>query len=114
MFRPQNVKKIVTLLARSLTDRAKTQMEIELRVSDAVKNYIVETAYDPKYGARPLRRKLQNKVEDPLAEEILSGRIKRGDVIDVTLKKNEIAFVKKPKAEKTANDRGGKKDGSDQ
>lgn len=115
VFRALNkadMKKIVTLLARSLTDRAKTQMEIELRVSDAVKNYIVETAYDPKYGARPLRRKLQNKVEDPLAEEILSGRIKRGDEIDVTLKKNEIAFVKKAKTEKTANDRGGKKDGS--
>ncbi len=98
VFRALNkadMKKIVSLLSRNLIDRAKTQMEITLRISDTVRNYIVEKAYDPKYGARPLRRMLQNKVEDKLAEEILSGTIKRGDTIDVTLKKNEIAFVKK-------------------
>ena len=102
------MKKIVALLAKNLTDRAKTQMEITLRIGDNVRNDIVEKAYDPKYCARPLRRMLQNKVEDKLAEEILSGKIRRGDAIDVTLKKNEITFVKKPQE----NANGGRKDGS--
>ena len=49
-----------------------------------------------KYGARPLRRAIQSKIEDALANEILEGRVKRGDSVQVKLHKNEIAFeVKK-------------------
>ena len=54
---------------------------------DSVKNYIVEKAYEPKYGARPLRRKIQNEIEDQLAEEILDGKVKKGDEVIVTTKK---------------------------
>lgn len=51
---------------------------------------------DNKYGARPLRRAIQSKIEDALANEILEGRVKRGDSVQVKLHKNEIAFeVKK-------------------
>lgn len=88
----EDMKQIVTLLAKTLVERCRTQMEIELHIRDSVKAYIVETAYDPKYGARPLRQMIQSKIEDALAEEILAGRIKRGDRVEVGLKKKEIVF----------------------
>lgn len=88
----EDMKQIVTLLAKTLVERCRTQMEIELHIRDSVKAYIVETAYDPKYGARPLRRMIQSKIEDALAEKILAGRIKRGDRVEVGLKKKEIVF----------------------
>lgn len=88
----EDMKQIVTLLAKTLVERCRTQMEIELHIRDSVKAYIVETAYDPKYGARPLRRMIQSKIEDAIAEEILAGRIKRGDRVEVGLKKKEIVF----------------------
>lgn len=80
VFRSLNkndMKQIVTLMLKDLTDRCKSQMDITLHVRDSVKNYIVEKAYEPKYGARPLRRKIQNEIEDQLAEEILDGKVKR-------------------------------------
>ena len=88
----EDMKQIVTLLAKTLVERCRTQMEIELHIRDSVKAYIVETAYDPKYGARPLRRMIQSKIEAALAEEILAGRIKRGGRVEVGLKKKEIVF----------------------
>ena len=84
----EDMKQIVTLLVKTLVERCRTQMHIR----DSVKAYIVETAYDPKYGARPLRRMIQSKIEDAIAEEILAGRIKRGDRVEVGLKKKEIVF----------------------
>lgn len=91
----KDMKQIVTLLSKTLVERCKSQMDIELHIRDSVKAYIVETAYDPKYGARPLRRMIQSKIEDKLAEEILAGNILRGDTVEVGLKKKEIVFVKK-------------------
>lgn len=93
VFRALNkddMKKIVTLMTKSLVKRAKDQLDITLNIRDSVKKYIVEKAYDPKYGARPLRRMIQDKIEDMLAEEILAGSIKNGDVVDVGMKKNEV------------------------
>ena len=95
VFRSLNkadMKQIVTLMLKDLTDRCKKQMGITLIVRDSVKNYIVEKAYQPKYGARPLRRKIQNEIEDKLAEEILDGKVKKGSKVIVTTKKNEIIF----------------------
>ena len=95
VFRSLNkndMKQIVTLMLKDLTDRCKSQMNITLHVRDSVKNYIVEKAYEPKYGARPLRRKIQNEIEDQLAEEILDGKVKKGDEVIVTTKKNAVVF----------------------
>ena len=95
VFRSLNkndMKQIVTLMLKDLTDRCKSQMDITLHVRDNVKNYIVEKAYEPKYGARPLRRKIQNEIEDQLAEEILDGKVKKGDEVIVTTKKNAVVF----------------------
>ena len=89
----EDMKKIVTLLSRTLIERCQNQMGIILHINGSVKSYIVETAYEPKYGARPLRRKIQNELEDRLAEEILAGRVKAGDQVEVTMRKKEVAFV---------------------
>ncbi len=101
MLNKEDMKKIVTILSKTLIDRCKSQMDIGLTITEPVKAYIVEKAYDPKYGARPLRRMIQTKVEDPLAEEILAGRVKKGDNVRVSLKKDEIVFdSKKDREEK--------------
>ncbi len=87
-----DMKKIVTLLSKNLVERCSKQMGITLSIKDSVKNYIVESAYDPKYGARPLRRKIQNLIEDTLAEEILNGKIKAGDTVDVGMRSDKVRF----------------------
>ena len=92
MLNKDDMKKIVAILSKTLIERCKNQMDINLIITDPVKTYIVEKAYDPKYGARPLRRMIQTKIEDQLAEEILSGRVKKGDTVRVALKKKELIF----------------------
>ncbi len=89
----EHMKKIVTLMTKTLVERCRTQMGITLVIRDSVKTYIAEKAYDPKYGARPLRRMIQNKLEDGLAEELLSGRFHQGNTVVVTVRKGEICFV---------------------
>lgn len=88
----QDMKKIISILLKNLIGRCKTQMDIELKIRDAVKDHLVDTSYDSKYGARPLKRAIQNQLEDPLAEAILSGTIKKGDTVAVGIRKKEIKF----------------------
>ncbi len=88
----EDMKKIVSLMTKALVARCKEQMGITLRITGNVKSHIVETAYEPKYGARPLRRKIQNELEDGLAEEILAGRVKRGDKVEIIMSNKEIKF----------------------
>lgn len=88
----EDMKKIVTLLTKSLIARCQEQMGITLHINGSVKSHIVETAYEPKYGARPLRRKIQNELEDGLAEEVLAGKVKRGDEVEVTMNNKELTF----------------------
>ena len=88
----EDMKQIVSLMTKELAKRCKEQTGITLTVRDSAKNYIVEKAYEPKYGARPLRRKIQNEIEDKLAEEILDGRIRQNSEVIVTTKKNKIVF----------------------
>ena len=97
VFRALNkndMKKIITILANDLVKRCKTQLNIELVFRDSAKELIVEQAYDRKYGARPLKRKIQEVVEDYLAEEIIKGNVKSGDKVFVTTKNKAIAIVK--------------------
>lgn len=100
VFRAMNkddMKQIVGLMTKELAKRCETQLGITLVVRDAAKQYIVDKAYDPKYGARPLRRKIQDEIEDPLAEKLLDGSIRRGDEVIVTTKKNAIFLESKKK-----------------
>ena len=100
VFRALNkddMKQIVGLMTKELAKRCETQLGITLVVRDAAKQYIVDKAYDPKYGARPLRRKIQDEIEDPLAEKLLDGSIRWGDEVIVTTKKNAIFLEPKKK-----------------
>lgn len=91
----ENIKSIVGLLLKEFTKRCKEQMDITLNVRDSVKSFISEEGFDDKYGARPLKRAIQNKIEDALAEEILEGKVKSGDTVSVGLSNKEIKFYKK-------------------
>ena len=97
VFRALNkddMKQIATLMASELQKRCREQLQIEFVIRDAAKAYIVEKAYDRKYGARPLRRKIQDEIEDRLAEEIIAGKVKAGDRVVVTTKHKELIVEK--------------------
>ena len=98
VFHPLNqeeMKKIVGMLCRDLIRRAKEQLDIRLTIRDSVKKHIVETGTDQKYGARPLRRAVQNQLEDKLAEAVLEGQIERGMEVVAGMSKKEIKFMPK-------------------
>lgn len=88
----EHIKKIVGIMLKELETRCRTQMNITLNIRESVKTYIFEEGYDPKYGARPLRRAIQSKIEDRLAEEILNGTIKSGDEVTLGVRNKELKF----------------------
>ena len=97
VFRALNesdMKKIITILVKELQNRCKEQLNIDLIVRDSAKALIVEKAFDRKYGARPLKRKLQEEVENLLAEEIIRGSIKAGDHVVIATKNKQISWSK--------------------
>ena len=87
------VRSIVTIMLKALGRQVKEQMDMELKYTASLKSYLSKESYDKKYGARPLRRMIQNKVEDALAEEVLAGRVKSGDKVTVGLKNNQVTFT---------------------
>ena len=93
MLSKEEIKKIVGLLLKDFIKRCKTQMDIEVKVTEGVKELIAKEGFDPKYGARPLKRAIQNKIEDTMAEEILEGRIHAGDKVTASLAKGKIKFT---------------------
>ncbi|GFI02611.1 MAG: ATP-dependent Clp protease ATP-binding subunit [Lachnospiraceae bacterium] len=95
VFQPLDKKEmheIMTLLCDNLIGRCKKQMQIKLLISSALKEHIVTKYADDKMGARPLKRALQTVVEDRLAEEILSGRVKAGDAVTAGFRKEQVVF----------------------
>ncbi len=88
----ENMKKITAILLRELSGRCQKQLGLSLKIRDSVKTHLVETAYDEKYGARPLKRAIQTQIEDALADELLAGRVKRDGEAVVTVRKGKIAF----------------------
>ena len=88
----EDMKQIVTIMIKELQKRCQEQLNIELNVTSAAKTYIVEKAFDRKYGARPLKRKIQDEIEDRLSEEIIKGVIKTGDKVTISVKKDAICI----------------------
>ncbi len=87
----EEITQIVDLLLNQVQERLKEQ-ELSLIVADAVKKLIAEEGYDPDFGARPLRRVIQNKIEDALSEGILAGNFALGDTIQADVDDGEIVF----------------------
>jgi ATP-dependent Clp protease ATP-binding subunit ClpC len=87
------IRSIVDIMLKDLITRLGTQ-NMQLSIPDEVKDELAKEGYSPSYGARPLRRVIQKKIEDELSEQILLGRFKDGDSIVATLKDGAIIFEK--------------------
>lgn len=93
----EEIRQIVDLMLKDLFKRL-AERGLSVEVTDEVKDHLAKDGYSEAYGARPLRRLIQRKIEDMLAEEILSGKYSAGDTIRMTLVDDKIAFEKaKPK-----------------
>ncbi len=103
----QNLKDIVDLLASQLATRCKEQMDINLKLAPSIKKHLIEKYADRKMGARPLKRAIQNVVEDRLAEEILKKNVKPGDSVTCSYSGTDVNF----KVSKPATKNGGKNNG---
>lgn len=86
------MKKIAGILLKNFAKRCQEQINITLDVHENARALIAEAGFDAKYGARPLKRAIQTKIEDALAEEILSGRIEPGDTVSVGVSKKQVKF----------------------
>ncbi len=96
----EEIRQIVDLMLKDLFKRL-AEKELNIDVTDEVKDHLAENGYSEAYGARPLRRLIQRKMEDSLAEEILSGKYGSGDTIKVTLTDGKISFEKASKTRRT-------------
>jgi len=90
----ENIKDIVSLMLDTLAKRLK-QNGITIEITDEAKNLLAKKGYDPVYGARPLRRAIQSMVEDKLAEEMLEGRVSKGDTVLIEVKNGDLSFTRK-------------------
>ncbi len=95
----EHVKKIAGILLNQFVGRCREQMDIQLEIRPSAKELVAEAGFDEKYGARPLKRAIQTKIEDALAQEILEGRVKSGDTVAVGVSKKDIKFTVKPHKE---------------
>ena len=93
-----HIKGIADIMLSTIGKRSKDQLGIELTVTDEAREYLIDKGYDEKYGARPLRRTIQNLVEDKMAEEMLDGSIKAGDTVQVGFDGEKLTFTSKSKA----------------
>ena len=92
MFRPltkQNIRAIIDLLAEDVNRRLE-EKEIQIELTEAAKDFIVDGGYDPMYGARPLKRYLQKNVETLAAKLILAGNVGRGSAILIDVKDGKL------------------------
>lgn len=95
MLEEEHMKEIVNLLCKEFCKRVENAMGIKLSIRDSAKKLILTKGTDKKYGARPLRRAIQQELEDSLADAILTGDVKRNENIVVGVTKDKIKFYKK-------------------
>ena len=88
----EQIGQIVDIMMQAVNKRTLEQMKLSIELDEQAKNYLVEKGYDSKYGARPLRRAIQNEIEDPLAEQILQGKAGQGSRVKVTVKDGKLHF----------------------
>ena len=96
----EHIRQIAALMLRQLGDRL-AERGMKLEFDDSAVNLLAEAGYDLQYGARPLRRAIQRKVEDALSEEILSGRIRMGQPVFISAKDGELTFTAREPAAQT-------------
>ena len=89
----KNIEEIAGIMLKTIIRRTKAQVGMSLTVDDGAVAYLAEKGYDEKYGARPLRRTIQNQIEDKLSEELLEGHIKKDDEVLVTRDGEGLKFT---------------------
>ena len=94
----EEIRKIVDLMLKDVASQLK-EKGIALSVSEAAKDQLAKEGYDPKYGARPLRKTIQRRLEDPLADMFLSGKLAKAEKVSVGYRKEAFAFDVKDKPE---------------
>ncbi len=90
----ENMKKILDIQIGILQKRCKEQFDLSLKITPAAQKELINSSFDATYGARPLKRAIQTLLEDPLAEKILSGSIKKGDTVRIGYKQGKYNFDK--------------------
>ena len=88
---PADIEQIARRMLKALAARVK-ELGIDIDFSDGAVSAVAEAGFDPTYGARPLRRAIQSRIEDPLSEEILAGRVKAGDKVECVFEDGKFAF----------------------
>jgi ATP-dependent Clp protease ATP-binding subunit ClpB len=88
------IKKIVNLRIEAVKERLQAK-NIGLKISDEALSYLAKEGYNPHYGARPLNRLIQNKILNPIASFIISNNVKKGDIVFVTVKNDELVIESK-------------------
>ena len=86
----ENIKEIAGIMLRSIVKRTKEQLGMLLTIDDSAVNFLAEKGYDEKYGARPLRRTIQNEIED-----ILEGRVGKSDEVEISCVDGRLVFANK-------------------
>lgn len=93
----EDLIKIVDIMFVETKNNLKEQ-NIEIELTEAAKNFVIEKRYDKKYGARTLRRAIQTDISDAISLEILNSRIKEGDVVEVGVTEDKLTFIKRNEA----------------
>ena len=96
----EELRQIVSIMAKEITSRLQ-ELNITVKITSAVLDVLAEEGFDPEYGARPIRRAIQKKIEDPLSEALLSGEIRFGQQVTIGATKGKITIKGKEKKEKT-------------
>ena len=99
----EELLEIVEMRANEVVERLR-EKGIELRLTDEAKQFLVQVGYDPSYGARPIRRAVQQYIEDPLSEEVLKGSFPEGSVVEVRKDEQQerLTFVKAERVQEGA------------
>jgi ATP-dependent Clp protease ATP-binding subunit ClpC len=97
-FTKPDLIQILSLEVEKVLERLRKK-NLRLELDDKAKDLLVEKGYDPQYGARPMRRAVERFFEDPLAEEILKGALREGELIQVTAENDKLVFKQKTPAE---------------
>ncbi len=87
----QDLSQIAKIFISNLNKRLKEKGN-SLRITENALKYLIEQGYNPEYGARPLRRLIEQQIEDRIVEEILNGNINKGDIVRIAFKNNELVF----------------------
>ncbi len=96
----EELRQIVGIMAKEITSRLQ-ELNITVKITSTVLDVLAEEGFDPEYGARPIRRAIQKKIEDPLSEALLSGEIRFGQQVTIGATKGKITIKGKEKKEKT-------------